>query len=236
MQQALGIDLSHWNSDPPKRSVDWAAVKAAGITFAFLKATEGTTFRDGRYVENYQGALANSVLMAPYHFWRWGSDPEKQAKHFYSTAPHSDLPPVVDVEDMSVPSGANVLPKLLPFLAAVEQEFGVPPIFYTFPYYLIERGNPNHPDLSRLLLWIAHYTVADQPKLPAAWQQWAFWQHTSKGSVPGVVGNVDLNRSRYSVAELHVLANKQPPEEPATQEIEIIVPAGITVKVTERPD
>jgi GH25 family lysozyme M1 (1,4-beta-N-acetylmuramidase) len=31
--------------------------------------------------------------------------------------------------------------------------------------------------------------------MPVPWKSYAVWQHTSKGSVPGIHGNVDLNRT-----------------------------------------
>jgi GH25 family lysozyme M1 (1,4-beta-N-acetylmuramidase) len=47
------------------------------------------------------------------------------------------------------------------------------------------------------VLWIAHWTTAGQPTLPAAgWGAagWTFWQYTSSGTVPGMAGSVDLDR------------------------------------------
>ena len=46
-------------------------------------------------------------------------------------------------------------------------------------------------------VWIANWTTASQPALPAGnWggQGWTFWQHTSTGVVAGISGNVDLDR------------------------------------------
>jgi GH25 family lysozyme M1 (1,4-beta-N-acetylmuramidase) len=50
-------------------------------------------------------------------------------------------------------------------------------------------------------LWIAHWTTADAPTVPANdWggYGWTFWQYTSSGSVPGIDGRVDLDRFRYT--------------------------------------
>jgi GH25 family lysozyme M1 (1,4-beta-N-acetylmuramidase) len=49
------------------------------------------------------------------------------------------------------------------------------------------------------ILWIAHWTTADAPTLPASnWggYGWSFWQYTSSGVVPGIGGRVDLDRYR----------------------------------------
>ena len=48
-------------------------------------------------------------------------------------------------------------------------------------------------------LWIAHWTSAVAPTLPASnWggRGWTFWQYTSSGTVPGISGRVDLDRYR----------------------------------------
>lgn len=37
-------------------------------------------------------------------------------------------------------------------------------------------------------LWIASYGKSD-PALPAGWSKYTFWQHTSKGTVPGITGS-----------------------------------------------
>ena len=46
-------------------------------------------------------------------------------------------------------------------------------------------------------LWIAHWTSAGAPAVPAgnwAGSGWTFWQHSSTGTVPGISGAVDLDR------------------------------------------
>ena len=48
--------------------------------------------------------------------------------------------------------------------------------------------------------WIFALPVAavdfnrDPPRLPKAWPNWAFWQHSETGAVSGVTGPVDLDR------------------------------------------
>jgi GH25 family lysozyme M1 (1,4-beta-N-acetylmuramidase) len=47
------------------------------------------------------------------------------------------------------------------------------------------------------VLWIAHWTTATTPSVPAGgWSGsgWTFWQYTSSGSVAGITGRVDLDR------------------------------------------
>jgi hypothetical protein len=53
-------------------------------------------------------------------------------------------------------------------------------------------------------MWVAAYGVATPP-LPAGWQDWAFWQYTSGGTVPGVdsPGTTDLDRFSPTVIGLN---------------------------------
>ena len=47
------------------------------------------------------------------------------------------------------------------------------------------------------VLWIAHWTTASQPAVPAggwAANSWSFWQYSSSGTVPGITGAVNIDR------------------------------------------
>ena len=60
-----GIDVSHWNGD-----IDWKLVKASGIDFAMIKATEGTGWKDSKWEYNWRAALDHEIIVTPYHFFR----------------------------------------------------------------------------------------------------------------------------------------------------------------------
>ena len=59
-----GIDVSHYQGD-----VDWAAVRAAGYTFAFTKATEGTDEVDPMFAANWAGIDSAGMTRGAYHFF-----------------------------------------------------------------------------------------------------------------------------------------------------------------------
>ena len=90
----LGIDVSHWNT-----VTDWHQLKAAGIEFAFIKATQGDYYKDPMFTTNAQGARDAGILVAPYHYFDPGITPQRQVNHFLDTigtTPHSML--AIDVE------------------------------------------------------------------------------------------------------------------------------------------
>jgi GH25 family lysozyme M1 (1,4-beta-N-acetylmuramidase) len=75
-----GIDVSHYDG-----SIDWDAVAAAGIVFAFAKATEGITFHDNRFDFNYAEMARVGIFRGAYHFGHPGIDPIAQADYFFNT-------------------------------------------------------------------------------------------------------------------------------------------------------
>src|SRR4051794_25361600 len=91
-----GIDVSNHNG-----VIDWQAVKDAGISFAFIKATEGDAFVDRYFATNMARCRAAGVIPGAYHFYHHDIDPAEQADHFVHVMGPihpGDLPPTIDVE------------------------------------------------------------------------------------------------------------------------------------------
>ena len=75
-------------------------------------------------------------------------------------------------------------------------------MIYTSPAYWRANFNDTRwfADNGYRMLWVAHWGVSS-PSVPASnWggYSWTFWQYSATGSVPGISGNVDLNKFRYS--------------------------------------
>lgn len=183
-----GIDVSHYQGD-----VDWAKAKAAGIAFAYAKATEGTDYVDPSFGGHWPAMRAAGIARGAYHFFETGDDPVAQADHFVHTLgalDAGDLAPVVDIESFKGDyGGRGVAANLQAWLDAVEQALGRTPAIYTNRSFWDQSVNA---DFSRYPLWIAEYGVS-APTLPAGWNAWMFWQHTQHGTVAGVAGEVDLD-------------------------------------------
>lgn len=202
-----GIDVSWHRGD-----VRWPEVKASGIDFAFVKATEGISFLDSRFFRNWGEMRRAGILRGAYHFFRPALDPAQQAAHFLNTVGEImyafDLPPVLDVENspsfvrqefMQFPL-ENRQQRVLKWLQIVEQNTGRTPIIYTNPdTWQTSLGNSSK--FSRFPLWIANYNVA-APFVPGMnWggRGWTFWQFTDRALVPGVnqgLPPTDQNRFR----------------------------------------
>jgi lysozyme len=184
-----GIDVSHHNG-----SVNWAKVKAAGVDFAFAKATEGTHFTDSKFADNWQAMKVAGIIRGAYHYLRALQDATDQAHRFLQVAAidAGDLPPVLDIERTfnTSASSAEFIQSAKTWLNVVRAQIGRTPIIYTAPSFWNRRMSD---EFGEFPLWVANYEV-NTPTIPKGWNSWCFWQHTDKGQVNGVSGNVDLDK------------------------------------------
>jgi GH25 family lysozyme M1 (1,4-beta-N-acetylmuramidase) len=212
-----GVDVASWQH-PNGAAIDWRQVRAAGHSFAFVKASEGTTYRNPYFVGDFAGAGNAGLFRGAYHYARPAyplSTAVAQARYFVSTTGSLggalDLPGVLDLEESGGLSKADLAQWARIWLGEVERLTGRPPIVYTGYYFWRDQvGNPTDIGL-RNRLWLASYpadpnSTTFRPLVPAGWATWTFWQYTSTGRVPGIVGDVDLNRFCCDPAGLAGLA------------------------------
>ena len=194
-----GIDVSYHQG-----TIEWQQVAAAGKRFAFVRATAGTLTADTAYWTNHSGARAAGLAVGSYHYANPDTatnDASNEATWFLrnATIASGDLIPVLDLEVSNGLDPASLTAWAQTWLSQVAATTGVRPIIYTNPSFwsssmantdwFARNGYP--------VLWIAHWTTATAPTVPAAgWagSGWTFWQHSGTGSVPGITGPVDLDR------------------------------------------
>ena len=190
--------MSHYHGE-----VDWSAVAASGVRFAFIKATDGVDDVDPRFQQNWDGARVAAILRGAYHFFRPGLEARRQADHFLNvvTVDHLALPPALDVEVTDGMDRAALQQGLRSWLETVHAASGCRPIIYTDPSFWRESVAG---DFSEYPLWLACY--ATEPEVPATWRAWTFWQHGDAGSVNGISGQVDLDYCALSYEDLRNLS------------------------------
>ena len=91
-----GVDVSHHNG-----GVDWPRIRAAGYAFAYLKASEGATWRDSTFRRNRAEAERAGLVTGAYHFFTLCRPGLDQARNFADAiGPPAavSLPPAVDLE------------------------------------------------------------------------------------------------------------------------------------------
>lgn len=179
-----GIDVSHH-----QEKIDWKKVKASGIDFVMIKATEGINYVDPLFTQNAKGASAAGLRIGAYHFLRLG-DEQLQAKQLMDAIREYqwNYPIACDVEhnELLALGKKQLTDMVLSFCNAVKAG-GYYPVLYANLDWC-----KNHLDMTRLTsydLWLARY--ADKLDYEGA----SMWQYSSTGSVNGINGNVDMNRS-----------------------------------------
>lgn len=196
-----GIDVSYHQG-----TIAWPQVAAAGKRFAFVRTSAGTLTADTAYAANSSGARAAGLTVGSYHYANPDSalnDAANEAAWFLRNATFAsgDLLPVLDLEVSNGLDPASLTTWAQTWLGQVFAATGVRPIIYTNTNFwqtsmadtdwFARNGYP--------ILFIAHWTTASEPNLPAgSWggSGWTFWQHSSTGTVPGISGAVDLDRYR----------------------------------------
>ncbi len=196
-----GVDISHHNG-----KIDWAKLKAAGIEFVFIKASEGGTYQDPTFRRNWNAAKQAGILRGAYHFFRPGISVKAQVDNFVAAVKNlepGDLPPVLDAENPVLWEGLS--PKAstnlcLAWMEAVEKQLGLKPIVYA-GFYFIRDTLGADARLAPYPLWLAQYRK-NAPNVPKPYSTWTFWQFTETGKIDGITGNVDLNYFNGTVEQL----------------------------------
>ncbi|UCM87884.1 lysozyme [Streptomyces marincola] len=211
-----GIDVSHWQG-----SINWTSVRNAGIQFAWMKATEGTNFKDSRFNTNYPAAHAAGVIRGAYHFARPDvSSGAVQANYFASNGgawsrDNLTLPGVLDIEHN--PYGAQCYGLSTTQMRNWINDFHATyksrttrdiVIYTTASWWNTCTGNWTGMS-AKAPLWVAHWTTGS-PTIPAGFPTWTAWQYTATGRVSGISGDVDRNKFNGSRDRLLALANNTP--------------------------
>ncbi len=194
-----GIDVS-WHQGP----IDWRALAADDVRFAYIKATEGGDHVDPRFALNWSDAGGAGILRGAYHFFTLCRPGAEQAANFIATVPRTAgaLPPALDLEHMGPcrdgPTMPDVIAEARIFLDRVEAAYGVRPILYTTR----EFQDAHLRELGDERFWIRSLFT------PPAFRQrdWVIWQHHNRGHKRGVTGPVDLNAFRGDEAALDAFA------------------------------
>jgi lysozyme len=184
------IDVSHHQG-----SINWASVKADGVQGTFIKATEGKSMVDLKFSSNALGAATAGLKVGFYHYAHPElNDPFSEAANFFRTVSghKADFPHVLDVEgeaDNIAGGGAALTAWCVTWLKEVERLTGHPAMIYTGASFAKDNLGK---ELAKWPLWIAHYGT-ETPMANSTWDKWSVFQYTSRGSVKGITGNVDVN-------------------------------------------
>ncbi|MGF7239584.1 MAG: GH25 family lysozyme [Frankia sp.] len=194
-----GIDVASFQH-PNDVAINWPAVRNANIRFAFVKATEGTSYTNPYFAADYRDAHSAGIAVGAYHYARPAlpiSTAVSQATYFVR---HADLAPglgrispVLDLEATGGLNASQLRSWTLTYLRTIATLTGLKPTLYTF-YAFWTNDVSNSTAFTKYPLWLSIWNGASSPgALPGGWSGWRFWQYANNGHIPGISGTVDLD-------------------------------------------
>jgi GH25 family lysozyme M1 (1,4-beta-N-acetylmuramidase) len=206
VSRSYGIDVSKWQG-----SIDWSQVAASGVQFVIIRvgyrsSGSGTIYEDPYFAKNIKGALANGIKVGVYFFSTAVDETEAKEEAAWVCQRISSYqityPVVYDCEGYNDSSyrtygiGKTQRSKnAAAFLSYVKGQ-GYSPMMYASKnaYY-------NEWDLSVITgckYWLAHYTSGGLSTESNYTGSYQMWQYSSKGTVSGISGYVDMNVAYFS--------------------------------------
>lgn len=186
-----GIDVSYWQG-----IIDWAKVKAAGISFAIIKAggSDDGFYTDSKWETNYKGAKANGIAVGAYYFVGPkcvnAAAGKADAERFIQLlkGKQFEYPVFMDNEAQPVSAKTGITEASIAFCETMEAAG-----YFVGIYGSTYSGFRDRMDDSKLTAythWVAQYASKCTYS-----GKYGIWQYSSKGRVNGISGNVDMDLS-----------------------------------------
>lgn len=192
----MGIDVSKWNGD-----IDWNAVKNSGISFVVIRcgyrgSATGVLVQDPKFESYIKGATSAGLKVGLYFFTQAVNETEavEEASLCVSLAKQYKIayPIFIDTEKTSggrangLEAGArtNVVKA---FCETIKSSGYTPGVYASKAWY---EQNLNAGSLNGYKIWLAQYATN-----PSYSGRYDMWQHSAKGKVKGISGDVDLDIS-----------------------------------------
>lgn len=194
------IDVSSYQPN-----IDWNAAKSAGVSGAWIKATEGTGYINPSFGNQKFGAASVGLPWGGYDFATPSDNAVQDATYFVQAGGASGtLAPVLDLEQSAGQSEQTVVLWATWWANTVRALTGRQPLLYTGGYYPWS-GDGNLPAAFPLGVWVAAYPLgyttpngnsscglSPYPN-SGSFNGWAAWQYTSVGQISGIApSNVDV--------------------------------------------
>ncbi|OEU85589.1 lysozyme [Streptomyces abyssalis] len=203
-----GVDVSSHQGNVP-----WSTLWNSGVKWAYVKATEGTSYTNPYFTQQYNGSYNIGMIRGAYHFaLPDNSSGAAQANYFADhgggwSKDGKTLPGVLDIEYN--PYGSTCYGKsqsamvswIRDFTSTYKARTGRDAVIYTTTDWWTQCTGNNGGFGSTNPLWIARY-ASSPGTLPNGWGFHTFWQYTSTGPTVG-----DHNLFNGSMDRLKALAN-----------------------------
>lgn len=181
-----GIDVSEWQG-----YIDYSEVKNSGIDIVYIRSSEGNSYIDPYFRDNYENAKDNGLKVGFYHYLTARSTLEarSQAEFFVSvikgTSPDCRL--AMDFESFGNLSKSEINEISDVFLSEVQRLSGKEVVIYSDAYNAAYTFDTTL--ASKYPIWVADYFVSEPGN--GNWNTWVGFQYTDRGRISGISGNVD---------------------------------------------
>lgn len=193
----LGIDVSKYQP-----SINWTSVKNSGVSFVIIRcgyrgSSTGVLIEDPYFKSHIKGAKAAGLKVGVYFFTTAMTEAEaieEASMCAYLCSGYGiNYPVFMDCESSNRPGyngiGAAERTQIIKAFCNTLKSAGYTPGVYANKTWLTEKMSAS--SLSGYKIWLAQYNAAG----PTYNGRYDLWQYTSKGSVSGISGNVDMNQS-----------------------------------------
>ncbi|RKM57831.1 hypothetical protein D6855_12335 [Butyrivibrio sp. CB08] len=190
----MGIDVSKWNGN-----INWAQVKNAGVNYAIIRcgyrgSSAGALIEDPKFKANIQGAQAAGIKVGVYFFSQAVNEVEavEEASMCINLCKGYNLsfPVYIDVEGSNGRgdqiSASQRTANIKAFCGTI-QSAGYRAGVYSNKTWFTQKMNASA--LTSYKIWLAQYAA----NVTYTATRYDMWQYTSKGSISGISGNVDMN-------------------------------------------
>ena len=185
-----GIDVSEWQG-----KINFNKVKSSGIDIVYIRASEGSSYIDSYFKDNYIHAKKSGLKVGFYHFLTATNTKEakKEAKFFVNVIKDTnpDCKLAMDFEVFNNLNNDEINKIAEEFLKEVEKLTGKECIIYSDAY------NAQYTFSEKLAkkyaIWVADYFV-NEPTNNGKWSSWVGFQYTDQGDISGINGYVDQDK------------------------------------------
>jgi GH25 family lysozyme M1 (1,4-beta-N-acetylmuramidase) len=193
-----GVDISHYDG-----KINWPELaKKNSLRFAYMKATEGSSYIDPTFERNWQQSKEAGLIRGAYHVFSFCKSAADQFNLIKERVPKDQdaLPIAIDVQWINGPAirgeeKCNDIPTVRRSLRHLEQmlraEFRKTPIIHGFTSTfkdIIDEFNQN-------AIWLQDYKKTPNQTGPSlsGKNPWSIWQFASNAVLPGINGHIDVN-------------------------------------------
>ncbi len=186
-----GIDVSSWQG-----FINFEEVKNSGIEVVYIKASQGTGYKDPYFETNYENAKANGLKVGFYHYLTATSVSDAEAEaQFFASVISGKIPDcllVMDFESFNGLSRDGINTVSEAFLNKLNELTGKEVAIYSD---LSNAQDTFNEELaSKYPLWLAYYEDYNQiSNVETSWNNWIGLQNSDDGEIPGIRGFVDTD-------------------------------------------